>query len=172
MANISLEGSIRTCKVDTAWANKMESDRFLNPNTMVCPVWNGYDTSGRSVCPDSYYAKTAGCFSAADRVNVENDLRPKYIEYVNLDAAGIRGGQQCKMSGIKADTILHQQSMNDVHKQTGQFGLTTGYNQYIYPNCVTCSHAPAATTQKTTGDAIVEKYMEYMNMKRAEGYRY
>ena len=72
MSALSLEASIRTCKVDTGWANKMESDRFLNPNLMVCPVWNGFDTAGRMVAPDSFWTKNAGCNSAEDRVVVEN----------------------------------------------------------------------------------------------------
>ena len=76
------------CKVDTAWANRVESDRFFNPNNMVCPVWNGMDNAGRSVCPDSFVTKTAGCNSAEDRVLVENDQRPQYMEYINLSANG------------------------------------------------------------------------------------
>lgn len=88
---ISLESAIRTCKVDTAYANKVESDRFLNPQNMVCPTWNGVDTAGRSVCPDSFVTKTAGCNSAEDRVMVENNQRPQYMEYINLSANGIDG---------------------------------------------------------------------------------
>ena len=38
--SISLEGSIRTCKVDTAWDVRAQSDRFFNPNQMICPVWD------------------------------------------------------------------------------------------------------------------------------------
>ena len=70
MSAISLEAAIRTCKVDTAYANKVESDRFLNPQNMVCPVWNGVDTAGRRVCPDSFWTKRAVCNSAEDRVVV------------------------------------------------------------------------------------------------------
>lgn len=136
--NISLEGSIRTCKVDTAWANRLESDRFLNPNQMLCPPWNGVDTSGRPVCWDSYGTKTPGCNSAADRVEVENSLRPQYIEYVNLDARGIRGGNM----QINPDTVCNKQSMDAAHMQTGQFGLVTDFSQNIYPNCVTCQGQP------------------------------
>ena len=55
MASISLEAAIRTCKVDTAYANKVQSDRFLSPSLLMCPVWNGVDTTGRQVCPDSFY---------------------------------------------------------------------------------------------------------------------
>ena len=85
---ISLEGALRTCKVDVAWANRVESDRFFNPNNMVCPVWNGVDNAGRNVSPDSFTTKTAGCNSAEDRVLVENNQRPQYMEYVNLSAQG------------------------------------------------------------------------------------
>ena len=42
--SVSLESALRTCKVDTAWADKIASDRFLNPDNMVCPIWNGMDT--------------------------------------------------------------------------------------------------------------------------------
>ena len=87
---LSLEGALRTCKVNTGWANRIQSDRFENPNLMVCPVWNGVDLAGRPVCADSFYTKRAGCNSAEDRVIVENAVsRPQYIEYLNLDAAGI-----------------------------------------------------------------------------------
>jgi len=143
MANISLEGSIRTCKVDTAWASRLESDRFLNPSVMVCPAWTGVDTTGRPVCADSYFTKREGCNSAMDRVMVENGLRPQYIEYVNLDASGIRGGDGCSdPNQINPDTVCHKNTMNGVHKQVGQFGLNTGYNQYIYPNCMSCQRYP------------------------------
>ena len=58
---------------------------------MVCPVWNGVDTAGRGVSPDSFVTKTAGCNSAEDRVVVENNQRPQYMEYINLSANGIQG---------------------------------------------------------------------------------
>lgn len=88
---ISLEKSVRTCKVDTAYANRVESDRFFNPSLMVCPVWNGMDSAGRDVCPDSFWTKNAGCNSPEDRVLVENNLRPQYFEYINLAEPGVAG---------------------------------------------------------------------------------
>ena len=145
MAYISLEGSIRTCKVDTAWAQRLESDRFLNPNLMVCPPWNGLDTSGRLACPDSYYTKTAGCNSASDRVTVENELRPKYMEYVNLNASGIQGGQQCGNNQSYPDVVCRQNVLNNTHQQTGQFGVNSGFGAEIRANCVTC---PANVAQR------------------------
>ena len=89
---ISLEAATRTCKVDTASAARIESDRFLNPSLVMCPNWTGKDLAGRQVSADSFYTKRAGCNSAADRVIVENNLRPQYAEYINLDVGeGIRG---------------------------------------------------------------------------------
>ena len=70
----SLESSIRTCQVDTAWASRAQSDRFLNSSALMCPTWNGTDLTGRTVCPDSFWTKSAGCNSAMDRVVVENSV--------------------------------------------------------------------------------------------------
>jgi hypothetical protein len=88
--SISLLGSINVCKVNTGWANKIQSDRFENPSNMLCPLWNGQDSFGRFVSPDSFVTKNAGCNSADDRIAVENFLRPSYMEYVALDAAGFQ----------------------------------------------------------------------------------
>jgi hypothetical protein len=139
--NISLESSIRTCKTDSGWANRMQSDRFLNSNNMVCPVWTGFDGAGRPACLDSYNTKTAGCNSAVDRVAVENFLRPQYIEYVNLDAAGIRGGQQCGNNTAYADTICRQKNLLDAQSRTGSFGMVSP-SQAIFPNCNSCQNLP------------------------------
>jgi hypothetical protein len=170
MANISLEGSIRTCKVDTAWANKLESDRFLNPSLMLCPPWKGHDTSGRPVCPDSFYTKTPGCNSASDRVTVENGLRPQYIEYVNLDAAGIRGGQHCGNNQVNPDTVCHQKVVDATHQQTGQFGLQTGFSQNVFPNCMSCQKYPneRAYGHNGQGSNVVEQYMRHKRSQRQQ----
>ena len=47
----SLESSIRTCQVDTAWANRAQSDRFLNSNALSCPTWGGTDLAGERFVP-------------------------------------------------------------------------------------------------------------------------
>jgi len=131
--SISLESAIRTCKVDTAYANKVESDRFLNPSLMVCPVWNGVDTTGRQVCPDSFYTKRAGCNSAEDRVMVENSVsRPQYMEYINLSANGIEGaiyGNTMPWNTVGQTS----RELNAVNNVTGNFGLQFGAN--TYPGC-------------------------------------
>lgn len=89
--SFSILGAVKTCTLDTAWANKIQSDRFFNPNNMVCPTFQGTDNLGREVCVDSYFTKNAGCNSALDRVSVENDVsRPYYFEYIAQSAAGLR----------------------------------------------------------------------------------
>jgi hypothetical protein len=129
--SISLESAIRTCKVNTAYANKIESDRFLNPNNMVCPIWNGVDAAGRPVCPDSYYTKRAGCNSAQDRVSVENNVsRPQYMEYITLSANGIKG----HMYGNR-DSVVRTKDLDNVNNITGRFGQQSAYGGEIYPNC-------------------------------------
>jgi hypothetical protein len=80
---MNLESALRTCKVDTAYQQKIQSDRFLNPRNAVCPVWNGLDTAGRVACKDSFYTKREGCNSALYRVGVENVLRPQYMQYIS-----------------------------------------------------------------------------------------
>jgi len=80
---VNLESALRTCKVDTAYQQRIQSDRFLNPKNLVCPVWNGLDTAGRVACADSFYTKREGCNSAQDRVGVENILRPQYMQYIS-----------------------------------------------------------------------------------------
>jgi len=125
---ISLESSIRTCKVISGWADRIQSDRFQNPDLMQCPVWNGMDTAGRMVCPDSFYTKREGCNTAMDRLTVENDQRPKYFEYITLDAAGLSGSNM-----HSADTMLRQEHINNEKKIVGNFG-----NQYGATNRVAC----------------------------------
>jgi len=97
---------------------------------MVCPVWNGRDLTGRQVCADSFYTKREGCNSAEDRVVVENAQRPQYMEYVNLDASGIRLGYNY----VQDDVKLRTKGLNELHKITGNFNLQPS-GADIYPRC-------------------------------------
>jgi hypothetical protein len=131
MSNLSLQASIRTCQVQTGEATRIESDRFLNPMNMVCPIWGNQDLVGRNVCADSFYTKSAGCNSATDRVYVENDLRPQYMEYINLNAAGIGLGYSDNMNYTdagEANTFL-----KDRNKYTGNFG--SQFQANVVPTC-------------------------------------
>ena len=127
--SISLLGSINVCKVNTGWANKIQSDRFENPNNMLCPLWNGQDTYGRFVSPDSFYTKAAGCASAEDRVLVENFQRPKYMEFVALDAAGFNAPQFVGYPPASGVVEGYQNGVNMVSPVAQNHALLTGQAQ-------------------------------------------
>lgn len=173
---VSLEASIRTCKVDQSYANRVESDRFLNPASMMCNIWNGMDTSGRRVPVDTFMTKRAGCNSAEDRVVVENSLRPQYMEYINLSANGIDGaiyGSDGGSKEIYGDTMPWVESgarddrfnyplnkeacvngscgsggacANNVNNITGNFGLQ--FSADVYPSCGYMPYAQAMSQQQ------------------------
>jgi hypothetical protein len=125
MSGLSLEASVRTCSVNTGEANRIQSDRFFNPNLMVCIPWDGLNNKGQVVSPDSFYTKTPGCNSAEDRVEVENVLRPQYMNYITLGAQGIKGNiygnQSSYNNAISRDSF--DQSRNKI---TGNFGKQFG----------------------------------------------
>jgi hypothetical protein len=154
---ISLEGSIRTCKIDTAYAPKVFSDRFLNPGNMVCPIWNGYDLVGRPICQDSFMTKRAGCNSAEDRVFVENYQRPRYVEYVNLSAGGIDGD----FYGGRPNTMTQWDEMKSVSDLWNVNGITGNYGLQFkanaYPNCGVHQYARAMAQN----DDTLRKYSAY-----------
>jgi hypothetical protein len=172
-----MESAIRTCKVDTAWANKIESDRFLNPDNMVCPLWNGIDTAGRAACPDSFYTKNAGCNSAEDRIVVENSVsRPQYMEYINLNANGVQGdiyagNSEWDNSGYRTKYL------QNINNQAGQFGLVTGFGQNIYPSCQgsgragsTTAYQQAMNQENSRGAQSMETYSKACGTRRMSGF--
>jgi hypothetical protein len=135
---ISLQSSVRSCQVNTGWADKLQSDRIFNPSNMLCPVWQGVDTSGRLACSDSYWTKNAGCDSAADRIAVENALRPQYIEYVTLDAQGIKG-LDCGVEGyVQPDAKCGLSTLRQAQQMTGEFGYNNNLRHNLQANCHAC----------------------------------
>jgi hypothetical protein len=79
-------GSVRT-----GWADRFQSDRILNSNEMICPIPNNVDIFGRNADPNSFVNKTAGCHSALDRVQIEDDQRPKAFSDIYLNPMGLNG---------------------------------------------------------------------------------
>lgn len=114
--SVSLSKSLLNCKVNTGNAPRVESNRFQDPNVMVCPTWNHMDLVGRVVCANSFNTKRAGCSNPLDRVNVENNVsRPQYSEHITLNAAGIRGGcvHDAHGSNCNSSTVGAQQQRNE-----------------------------------------------------------
>ena len=129
---ISLLSSLTTCKVNTGYANKIQSDRSENPNNLLCPLWNGLDQYGRGVCFDSYNTKNAGCSSALDRVAVENYQRPQYMEYIALDANGYLNPSALgalvdpKLSYQKQTELMREQAVKEMYTTGASVGQQYG----------------------------------------------
>lgn len=135
MSPLSLEKNIRTCKVNTGWANRNQSDRFQDPNLMVCPTWNHMDNTGRLVCANSFYTKRAGCNSPLDRVAVENTVsRPQYAEYIQLNAAGIKGPLMTQPVGVPLGMSVDGVSVENYNSAAvnSQVGTDDHYENYQY----------------------------------------
>jgi len=162
--SISLQGALRTCKVDVGWADKIQSDRFENPDLMICPVWNGRDLAGRPVCADSFYTKVEGCNTPLDRVDVENALRPQYMEYVNLDAYGFRSDiydpntESCKDANnmFCYESGIRTSGLDQLSTITGNFGLNPSGSE-VYPRCETYPYDLALKQESNVKQKMVNR---------------
>jgi len=165
----SLESSIRTCQVDTAWANRAQSDRFLNSNALMCPTWGGTDLVGRQVCPDSFNTKSAGCNSALDRVVVESHLRPQYMEYISLNAQGIQGsmygGGGC---AGKAQADNRTQMLQGTRNVTGHFN--SGFGSQIIGACAPGDMGYAMYQQQAREKQSAAAGMQTRNLRMGAGF--
>lgn len=168
---ISLEASVRTCDVNVGEANRIQSDRFLNPNNMVCIPWNGLNNKGQEVCPDSYYTKTGGCNSAEDRVMVENAQRPKYSNYVTLNTQGISGHIYGNVSA-QHQSLDRQKWLDQKNSQIPNFGKQWGAN-VEYSKCGINAYekgmAQLSQAQRNQG-ALNNGYMSHQNKSCSGGW--
>ena len=185
MSQLYLNGSLRTCKVDQGWASRIQSDRFENPDLLVCPVWSGFDLTNRAVCVDSFYTKSPGCNSPLDRVDVENYLRPQYMEYINLDAEGFRHNQDIKVGRPSGNTesctdpnanidcynsAVRTIGIQQLPKITGNFGLSPSGAQ-IEPRCgnYSCNRAEAQINQQHRQLESVQHATQSQSMRQLSG---
>lgn len=176
MSTISLEKAIRTCKVSQDWANRYQSDRFLgqNPDIMTCPVWTadgetGYDNYGRQVCKSSFNNRTAGCNDPEDQMRNENDLRPQYMEYVTLDAAGISGdmyrGAQVPFTNSQSRSALFANNYGTPQDSRRNLAGITGFGGQNLAGKVeqTCPTIYDSQSQQArAGIARQKAYQQYM----------
>lgn len=161
MTSLSLQKSIQGCKVITDWANRQQSDRFLNSDNLMCPLWNGLDLTGRPVCPDSYVTKTAGCSNPLDRVMVENEQRPKYFQYLTLNAAGLEGGATGGTGGRE----------NYINKNGNDQGVANRNSMLNNAATSTPSYGQQLQADLGYGGCSVNSYERAMASNN-EGYRY
>lgn len=169
MSSLSLNASIRTCKVEAGEAVRIESDRFLDPSKMVCIPWNGYNSKGQAVCPDSWNTMTPGCRSAMDRVGVENHHRPHYASMINLNTAGIYGDIYNPTAWKEAGQAnLYAESRD---KLTGSFG-----NQWQSTNYGSCGmnayeNAMAQVSQSNHQASFTNNAYQQNSYQQAAGNR-
>jgi hypothetical protein len=149
--SFSLDNAIRTCKIETGYANRVESSRFLDPANMLCPLWNGLDTTGRPVNRDSFVTLTAGCNSALSRAEVENELRPKYYSYVGLNACGLVGGGACDSGSTKPAVAHSRAASKHLGGKTANFGLDLGAS--VYPTTCSAGGMYPSTVEGTASNA-------------------
>lgn len=74
-----------------SWTERFQSDRFLNPNEMICPLPVHVDQYGRQADLQSRTTNIAGCSSALERVRVEDEQRPKEFSNNFLNSMGVEG---------------------------------------------------------------------------------
>jgi hypothetical protein len=87
-----IDKNLRTYgRVNTDWASRYFSDRFLNSNEMVCPIRKTYDLNGRPSDHYSIITTTAGCNSAGERILIEDAQRPKTFVMPGLNSLGVDG---------------------------------------------------------------------------------
>lgn len=169
--SISLEKSVRTCDVNVGEANRIQSDRFFNPQNMVCIPWNGLNNKGQEVSPDSFYTKTPGCDSAEDRVMVENAQRPKYMNYVTLGAQGISGHIYGNMDA-QVEAQGRDRFDSSRNQLSGNFGKQWGSNvKYTACSVDAYERNMAQIAQQGRNKAYLNNaYMANAYGKRAGGY--
>jgi hypothetical protein len=129
--SISLNSALKICRFNAGDAARLQSDRFLNPEEVSCPLWNGKDNLGRNACVDSYYTKSAGCNYASDRIVVENNLRPQYSQYITLDAGAIAGDMYPDNLAAK-NALQSSREADNVYEYTGNPGI--GYRSVVQSN--------------------------------------
>lgn len=165
----SLESSIRTCQVDTAWAARAQSDRFLNTDALMCPTWTGRDLAGRPVCPDSFWTKSPGCNSSLDRVSVENHLRPSYYEYVTLNPQGV-SGTMYGSGGCegKAQSQNRAKVLEGAATKAGHFNSSFGAE--VIGNCAPGDMGYAMYQQQAREQQAAASKFQTHNMRMGAGF--
>ena len=151
MSIVNLESALRTCKTNSANAERVLSDRFLNPRNLVCPVWNGLDAAGRVSCSDGFMTKSAGCNSAEDRIGVENVQRPQYMTYISDNLGTAYNKNYMIPEGVKQEGFeimsLEGNERPQVSEKTGSIGLDI--NSTVWPS--TCKPSPYDAYSRSVG---------------------
>ena len=103
---------------------------------------------------------------------VENSVsRPQYMEYVNLNAAGVAGQIYGNTMPWRNSVNRNKALQNDLN-YTGQFGNGGGFGGEIYPACGVYPYNEAMAQEHAAqrqAQAASEGYRAFSN-KRAAGF--
>lgn len=91
MSEFSLR-ALKIPRVDASWGERALAMRSQSSCSSVCPIWDGNDSYGRPVCPDTFPLLVGGgCSTAGARIDIENAVeRPNYALYTQpLCARGV-----------------------------------------------------------------------------------
>ena len=123
MGDISIYNSIRSAKVTTGNAWQYQGMRTFDDTAQVCPSRaNVSDFGVVGVARDSLNTYAPGCFSALNRMTVENVQRPRYSTYLNASAIN--------RPGVGDDDMVQEDGQYGGAKQV--YDTQLGY-QYIRP---------------------------------------
>ena len=111
----SIYNAIRNSKVNTGNVWQYQGMRTFDDSAQVCPARANVSDSGVvGVARDSIQSYAPGCFSALDRMTVENVQRPHYSTYLN--AGAING------PGIGDDAATVNNQYGSSHPYDTMFG--------------------------------------------------
>jgi hypothetical protein len=174
MSSLSLTSSIRSFTVPTGVAPQLISDRFLNSDNTVCIPWNGQNNKGQFVHHDSVYTKTAGCNKSNERVDVENELRPSYSAFINLNTDAIKYG------GNNTRYPHHEGGFNLGNQEGGSYGhqLTSSTRDHssLFPYEMAMSQdqemKKVNSFRNVAHQKDMESYKHMMHEKDMESYKH
>lgn len=81
------------------WGTYLASERYLNPNHMVCPTRASVDAMGRLSARTALNTETGGCTPALNRVHAENAVRASATSALGFSAYGLQTGGMCAPPG-------------------------------------------------------------------------
>lgn len=120
----SIYNTIRSSKVSVGNAPLFQGMRIFDDRAMVCPRRANISDYGVVDVPrDSINTLTAGCYSALDRMTVENLQRPRYSTYLNAEAIDIPG---------IGDSDLYSSGTEEMMQSKPFYDTQLGY-QYVRP---------------------------------------
>ncbi len=89
---MSIYNAVRNSRVSTGNAPIFSSMRTFDSDAQVCPIRsNVSDTGVVGVSRDTIQTYTSGCYSAMNRMQVENLQRPRYSSFLNTSAISMAG---------------------------------------------------------------------------------